>query len=94
MYDINKPYTEEQSMVTHTKWAKLRKVVDRLADRDFDRVLDFAQLLKRDELPPGASGAQLADLAGSLSEQDADQMNAEIERAFERVDPNEWQDPA
>lgn len=81
-------------MVTQTKWAKLREIVDRLADRDFDRVLDFAQHLTQDELLPGASGVQLAELAGSLSNEDADRMNAEIEQAFERVDPNEWQDPA
>ena len=35
--------------------------------------------------------ASLADLAGSVSPEDAQDMREIIEREFERVDPREWQ---
>ena len=34
--------------------------------------------------------SSLADLAGSLSSEDAQEMREIIEREFERVDPREW----
>lgn len=35
--------------------------------------------------------ASLAELAGSISQDDAQEMRQIIEREFERVDPREWQ---
>ena len=35
--------------------------------------------------------SSLADLAGSVSPEDAQDMREIIEREFERVDPREWQ---
>ena len=39
-----------------------------------------------DEIP-----SSLADFAGSISSDDAQEMRDVIEREFERVDPGEWQ---
>jgi hypothetical protein len=53
------------------------------------RVLDFARALALPR-PRGIPGPELLRFAGTLTRQDADEMQQAIEPACERVDPNAW----
>ena len=73
---------------------EIRRVIADLSETDKSRVLDFARGLKQTELPEGTPVKDLVPFFGCISEEYADQIEKDIEEAFERVDPNEWEDPA
>jgi hypothetical protein len=63
--------------------------LDRLAEADRRRVLDYARSLGS-RVPKGVAGDSLLALAGSLPEADASAMEAAIEDGCERVNLGAW----
>ena len=63
---------------------------DRLSVPSQRQILEYARSLSSAKLPPGAPGKALADLFGSISDADADEMLKAIEEGCESVDPHEW----
>ena len=53
------------------------------------QVLDFVQALAL-SIPRGVSGKQLLAFAGTISQEDLDEMTEAIEAGCERVDHSEW----
>lgn len=81
-------------MVSPARLDRIRRVLDRLPEGDQDRVIRYAEGLSSSELPPGTPWSELQQFFGSVSDEYADRLEREIEDAFERVDPDEWKDPA
>ena len=81
-------------MVSPARIDKLRAALDRLSEDEQDRVIRFADELSTNKAPEGTPLKDLMPFFGCISEETADQMEKDIEEAFERIDPNEWKDPA
>ena len=81
-------------MVRSNTDKEIHRVVGELSETDKSRVLDFARGLKRSESPEEKTFKDLMPFFGCISEETARQMEEDIEDAFERIDPNEWKDPA
>jgi hypothetical protein len=76
--------------MTHARITEaLQQNLSRLPLEYQQRVIQFAEALVR-SLHRGVPGERLAQLAGTLSPEDAHAMSEEIERACEQVRPDEW----
>jgi hypothetical protein len=75
-------------MVSNRITQELHAALERLSERQQDRVVEFARSLAT--LPPGAPGASLLRFAGAISAEDAAAMKRAIEEECERIDPNGW----
>ena len=54
------------------------------------KVLDFITHLSGSGIPPGVPGKKLIKFAGSLSEEDAEELSQIIQEGCEKIDYNEW----
>jgi len=54
------------------------------------KVLDFITHLSSSGIPPGVPGKRLIKFAGSLSEEDAEELSQIIQEGCEKIDYNEW----
>jgi hypothetical protein len=54
------------------------------------KVLDFIIHLSGSGIPPGVPGKNLIKFAGSLSEEDAEELSQIIQEGCEKIDYNEW----
>ncbi len=56
------------------------------------RVLDYAKSLasEKSSLPPAIPGSEWVKFAGTISDEDAQQMMQAIEEGCERIDPDGW----
>jgi hypothetical protein len=63
----------------------------RLGSIEKERVLSFARALGGPRsLPPGVPGKSLLRFAGTIPPEDLREMEAAIEEACERIDPDGW----
>ena len=54
------------------------------------KVLNFITHLSGSGIPPGVPGKKLIKFAGSLSEEDAEELSQIIQEGCEKIDYNEW----
>lgn len=54
------------------------------------KVLEFITHLSDSGIPPGVPGKKLIKFAGSLSEEDAEELSQIIQEGCEKIDYNEW----
>ena len=54
------------------------------------KVLDFIVCLRGSGIPPGVPGKRLIKFAGSLSEEDGEELSQIIQEGCEKIDYNEW----
>jgi hypothetical protein len=54
------------------------------------KVLEFITHLSGPGIPPGVPGKKLIKFAGSLSEEDAEELSQIIQEGCEKIDYNEW----
>jgi hypothetical protein len=54
------------------------------------KVLDYISHLSGPGIPPGVPGSELIKFAGTLSDEDAEELIQIIEEGCERIDYNEW----
>jgi len=54
------------------------------------KVLDYITHLNGTGIPPGTPGKKLIKLAGTLSNEDAEELKQIIEEGCEKIDYNEW----
>jgi hypothetical protein len=54
------------------------------------KVLDFIKLITDSTTPRGVSGKRLMNIAGLMTEDEADELSQIIEDGCERIDYNEW----
>jgi hypothetical protein len=76
----------------HMTTAVQTEIIERLTRMPASRqrlALDAIRALSSDS-PRGARGSDLLDLAGTCSPEDAAQMTATIDEAFERIEPDAW----
>jgi hypothetical protein len=55
------------------------------------KVLDYITHLNGVGFPPGTPGKKLIKLAGTLSNEDAEELKQIIEEGCEKIDYNEWE---
>ena len=54
------------------------------------KVLDYIAHLTGSGIPPGVPGKKLIKFAGTLSEEDAEELIQIIQEGCEKIDYNEW----
>lgn len=62
--------------------------LDEMSKEDLDRVLRFIDAPTG--LPRGMTGAELIQLAGTMTHEEAEEMTRIIEEEFETVDQSAW----
>jgi len=75
-------------MVSPGKLQELQTHLDRLRPDQQDRVIDFARQLAETKTPPGTPPEKLLALAGTLPNEDAEELIRAIEAEFEQADPD------
>ena len=68
---------------------ELLKQIDQLPSNLQEQVLSFVKNLKS-ATPQGTPGRELLRFAGTISDEDAQDMMKAIEEGCERIDYNEW----
>lgn len=68
--------------------AEITQRLDKMSGDDLGRVLQFVDSVNG--LPRGMTGAEMMQLAGTLSHEEADEMMRIIDEEFETVDPRGW----
>jgi hypothetical protein len=68
---------------------ELLKQIDQLPSDLQKQVLDYAKNLKSSP-PQGTPGSELLRLAGTISDDDAQEMMKAIEEGCEQIDYDEW----
>jgi hypothetical protein len=69
---------------------KIDRELDVLTVDKQRKVLDFIINISGSGIPPGVPGKNLIKFAGSLSEEDAEELSQIIQEGCEKIDYNEW----
>jgi hypothetical protein len=69
---------------------QLNREIDRLEPEQQERLLELARGLKSSTLPPGTTWDEIADVAGTISHEDAEAMRNAIEEGCETIDHERW----